>query len=323
MQRTIILFLAFISLLIQSINCVSQTKEPNYYWFNITVKTPDGSESSKIRITNIGSGISSGTFNDFLESHNSALKSGRIAVGPFVDRVSAENSQNLYRRRGQGMSNSDEESKLWFFFVKPVKQENSSAIKFESIPSRVTGGSDNIFSAIMSESLSFERLAIGPFSKYELAERSKYVFMKNGRLFGDKTTDSIRSVNLHLMAKKWKKYNVSLVPKKLNKELKKTICRFGTRFSRHYFAPEAVQVILVSATYQNPTDGNIHGTSLQGSNVLDNNRVISYDMATSYVELIYFNYVKGNKITGFVVDSFIYNDSELIQLPTKFIKVRK
>jgi hypothetical protein len=329
MNKLIIFFvLCAVSLQAQVTNNDSTQKKGIYYWFYINLdKSYDKTTGiNQIIIKNISNGIISGTFEEFVRDHVSALKSGRITIGPFSEDYYAQESQSIYRNGGRGNSssnqNNDEELSFSYFFVKPVYEDSSNQIIFEPIPSRVTSGTENEFIAMLSEGLSYDKLAIGPFDRYVLAEKSKYVFRKNTIQESTNEMDSAKNNNLKLMAKKWKNLKLEIIKKSDDKKSKQTIYRFNTRFPARYFAPYSVQVITITASYSNSFETSSSSFTLQGDEVIDNNYSISSVSGTYYINMLYFDDNSPAKITGFLFESFIYNDSDMILLDPVYIAIK-
>jgi hypothetical protein len=304
--------------------------EKIYYWFYIKIDKAIDKEtgSNRIIIKNIGSEIESGTFSEFLSSHQNGLKSGKIIIGPFGEKGQSQDAQSYYRNTGKYTGSSEEaasfgeDNNYTFFYMKPVGENLSQSIIFERIPSRVTSGNIEDFMFLLIEGLSFDKLAIGPFDNYELAERSKFAYVKNGETDSDNKNDSIRNQGLKIMAKKWKSLNLEIIKQSENKELNKTTYRFNTKFPRKYFATDAYQIITIKALYTEPVDISSNSFTLQGDGVVDNNPVVSFDMGTVYINILNFDKYKDNKIKGFSFESFIYNDYEIMELDPIFVAIK-
>jgi hypothetical protein len=331
MNKLIIIFALFaVSVQAQINNNDNTQKKGVYYWFYINLnKTYDKTTGiDQIFIKNISNEIVSGTFEEFVRDHESALKAGRITIGPFSEDYYAQESQSIYRNEGRGNSNSsdnknnEEEVLFSYFFVKPVYEDSSKQIIFEPIPSRVTTGTENEFIAMLGEGLSYDKLAIGPFDRYVLAEKSKYVFRKNTVQESENKMDSAKNINLKMMAKKWKNLKLEIVKKSDDKKSKQTIYRFNTKFPGKYFAPYSVQVITITASYSNSFETSSASFTLQGDEVIDNNYSISSESGTYYINMLYFDDNSPAKITGFLFESFIYNDSDMILLDPVYIAVK-
>ncbi|MFN8258158.1 MAG: hypothetical protein U0W24_20885 [Bacteroidales bacterium] len=326
MNKLALLVIFFSLTIISRSNAISPEKEEEtFYWYFIKIgKTDDGENSSKrIFIKRVESEIKTGTFDQFIKDHLSGLKTGKIALGPFSEQDQAINSQNLYKSIGKDLRSDNEfEETFNFYYIKPVSDDFEGEIKFERIPARVTNGTKEEFLGLLEEGFSFEKLAIGPFKNYDLAEKSKYVFRKNGELEQGAGNDPAKSQALHAMAKKWKSLNLDIVKQADDKKTSKYTFRFSTKFPRKYFAPDAFQSVTVKALYSEPNNSPGNSFTLQGDNVIDNNPVISFEVGTVYINVFYFDMVKDAKVRGFQFDSFIYNDQELIQLEPIFLSLK-
>ncbi len=305
-------------------NGVAQ-KNDNYNWFYITIQEQISTETNTklINITNVGDSIESGTFCDFVKKHYNNLKNGKITIGPFENYEDAQLSKKIYTNLDGYNTEVDEDKDFYMFFVKPFKTGDTSFIGFENIPARVTLCSKQLFSDIMMEGFNFDKLAIGPFPKYELAEKAKYTFLRSGRYYLSKQEDSLKAERLNAMLKKWEELKIRIVSKKNKSMGKENFYRFTTRFHKKYFQPNAIQVMLISPVYKNINESNVHGISLQGSEIKDNNRVIAFDENTKYSEMLHFNTPKNTEIQGFTARGFVYNQSSLVELPKKYVKLKR
>lgn len=331
MNRSVILIIFLLLTLQVQIPARSLKRiETTYYWFYIKIDKAFDKETgtNRIIIKNIGSEIESGTFSEFLSSHQNGLKSGKIVIGPFGEKGQSQNAQSYYRNSGKYNGSSEdatgfgEDDTYTFFYMKPVGDNLSQGIIFERIPSRVTTGNIEDFMSLLIEGLSFDKLAIGPFDNYELAERSKFAYVKNNETGSGSQIDSMMNPGLKIMAKKWKSLNLEIIKQSENKELNKTTFRFNTKFPRKYFATDAYQVITIRALFVEPVDNSSNSFTLQGDGVVDNNPVVSYEMGTVYINVLNFDKHKDNKIKAFSFESFIYNDSQIIELEPIFITIK-
>jgi hypothetical protein len=331
MNKIFIIFLLFTtSIYAQTSVNSKQDKAQTYYWFNIKLgKTSEsGTSSGQLRIRNVEDAIYSGTFDDFIQSNESGMRSGSVVVGPFSERHQAEGSQWIYRNAGKPINNksksdtSEFEPSFSYFFVKPISEDFNQTLNFERIPSRVTVGVVDEFSDMLGEGLNFEKLAIGPFDSYELAEKSKFIFRKNDQTSTETQVDTLSKKNLEAMAKKWKSLDFKITKQSEDKLTRTLIYRFSTTFPRFYFSPDAFQIITITASYSDSFNTSSSSFTLQGDNVLDNNYIISTSMSTIYINLLQFDDNKPAKINGFLFESFIYNDSEIIRLDPVYITVK-
>ncbi len=332
MNKLIWIFL-FCFLLIQfelPTNCYSQ-QENVYYWFTMQLGKMLDKETStnRIFVKNIEKEIISGTYEQFLKEHLLGLKSGKIAIGPFSGIAQAEKSQLLYKYAGSNIDvpakeliSTEDDSLYNFFFTKPFSEDFQQEINFERIPSRITNGTKDEFMELLNEGLHFERLAIGPFNSYETAEKSKFAYLKNTESGSDNSQDSLNNLDLKIMSKKWKSLNLEITKQSDNNEINKFAYRFSTKFPRKYFVSDAFQIITITSYYKDSFHNSSSSFTLQGENVSDNNPVISFEMGTVYINVLYFDMLKAAKINGFLIESFIYNNSEMIELDPIYITVK-
>jgi len=315
-----------IQLLAQS----QEKEEKTYYWFYIKIdKIVDKeTDTKKIVLKNIGNEIESGKFSHFISRHQDGLKAGKIIIGPFGDNGQCQNAQSYYRNTGkyngtaENTSGFGEDDTYSFFYIKPIGDKLTQSINLERIPSRVTSGNIEDFMYLLIEGFSFERFAIGPFDNYELAEKSKFAYRKNTEASSGSQPDSINSMSLKMMAKKWKSLNLEIIKQADNKDVNNSTFRFNTKFPRKYFVPNAFQVVTIKAFYAQPSNNSSNSFTLQGDAVDDNNPVISYDQGTVYINVLNFDRYKENKIKGFSFEGFIYNNEEIVQLEPVFIAIK-
>jgi len=295
-----------------------------YYWFYIKVSKP----SNRIIIKQVGNEIKSGLLNEFIEDHRQGLKYGKIFIGPFYQEYQVQQSQLLYKYAGKkgripamGLESEDEKTEYSFFYIKPFSEDFKKDIYLERIPSRVANGTQSDFRAVLDIGLDFEKLAVGPFFRHELAEKSKFAFGNNVEASPENKIDSLRSKRLKIMSRKWKSLKLKVVRHTKSEDSTEFAYRLNTKFPRRYFAPNAIQTITINANYSDFNNSQ-QSFTLQGDEVLDNNYVVSSRMSTVYIRIFYFGKYKGAKIKGFLFESFIYNDSEMIELEPIYIKVK-
>jgi hypothetical protein len=331
MNKIFIIFLLFTASLNAQTSVNSKPdKAQTYYWFSVRLsKTSEsGTGAGQLRIRTVEDAIYSGPFEDFVQSNESGMRSGAVVVGPFAERHQAESSQWIYRNAGKPINNnsksdsSELEPSFSYFFVKPISEDYNQNLNFERIPSRVTVGLIDEYSAMLGEGLNFEKFAIGPFDSYELAEKSKFIFRKNDQTSTETQVDTLSKKNLEAMAKKWKALDFKITKQSEDKKAKTLIYRFSTTFPRFYFSPDAFQIITITASYSDSFNTSSSSFTLQGDNVLDNNYVISTSMSTIYINLLQFDDNSPAKINGFLFESFIYNDSDIIRLDPVYISVK-
>jgi hypothetical protein len=332
MNKLIILFILVSATLRAQIPDINSAhKKEVFHWFYMDLKKVYDKETTmnQIIIRNVGSSIISGTFEEFMLDHRQGAKSGKIVIGPFSERYYVEQAQYLYNQiaRGAGFSaketdSEEEEPTYSFFYVQPFFDESSQEIRFELIPSRVTVGTEFEFMAILSEGLNFEKLAIGPFNNYQIAEISKYVFRKNNESGYEQPVDSSKIKSLQIMAAKWKTLKPEIVKKADDKIKRKATYRFHVKFPKLYFVPDVLQVITITASYSDSFETSSSSFTLQGEDVVDNNYVITSKTGTTYINILNFELHRVKKITGFFFESIIYNDTEMIILEPKYYEIK-
>jgi len=329
MSKLVVAFL-FFSVVIHAQESENNTNGSTiYYWFNISIGKSVSRETGvdQFYIRNIESSIRSGSFENFILAHKSGLHSGEIAIGPFAEESHASRAQLLYRYIGKTvpekeLGGDDATTEYTFFFIKPVAEDYTQELSFQKIPCRVTTGSLDDFMGMLDEGMGFEKIAIGPFYNYESAEKSKFVYLKNGTEPGDPEADSLKNKELRMMAKRWKDLDLSITKKSVDKESNRTIYRFSTKFSRRYFAPDAFQVISIKASYSNSSQSSSYSFTLQGDNAIDNNPSVSNAMGTTYINVLDFDMFPDTKIDGFLFESFIYNNEDLIELEPIYYEIK-
>ncbi|OQX99969.1 MAG: hypothetical protein B6I20_09410 [Bacteroidetes bacterium 4572_117] len=295
-----------------------------YYWFFVKIKKP----SNRILIKHIGREIKSGTLTDFIADHQQGLKSGKIFLGPFYQEYQVKQSQLLYKYVGKkgkvpGIDPELEGKKTEysFFYIKPFSENFQKDIYLEPIPSRVGSGTQSDFREMLDIGLDFDKLAVGPFLRHELAEKSKFAFGNNVGKSPKNKIDSLRSKRLKRMSKKWGSLKLVIVRQPNFEDSTKYAFRFSTKFPRKYFAPHAIQIISINANYNN-FNNSIQSFTLQGDAVIDNNYAVSYNMSRVYIKRFYFDKYRGAKIKGFLFESFIYNGFEMIELEPIYVPVK-
>ena len=307
----------------------SSQEAKTYYWFYVKVSKSHNKTTgiSRVLIKSVSSDIRSGTIEQFTDSHKKALKSNKILIGPFSQDYQAQQAQKLYRYAARGSSGlaktsekEQEEPVYSFFYVKPLSLPSGGTL--QRIPARVTTGTEAEYMAMLLEGLNFEKLAVGPFSKYESAELSKYACIKSSKMESDLETDSIKDVRLRMMAKKWKGLDRRITKKSESKEEKRVSFRFSIKIPSRYFAPDAVQVVTIKAGFSNANSSS-YSFTLQGDNVIDNNRVASYDMGTYYIEVLDYHIEDKEKVESFVFEGFIYDDCKIIELEPAYIEIKQ
>ncbi|MBN1251293.1 MAG: hypothetical protein JXR51_00480 [Bacteroidales bacterium] len=307
-------------------NPLLQKAAINYWFFIELEKIPNqNSGAVQIHIKNIYDNIISGTFDEFDKDHQRGMIRSKIIIGPFSEKHQAENSMSLYKNVSRGILQKGSEQKenditYSFFYVSPYSGDSIKGIYLEPIPSRVSTGSQEDFIASLDVGLNFEKLAIGPFPNYKSAEKAKFVYRKN--VFDASYVNNEKNESLKRMVRKWKSLKFEIVRKAQGHEADKFRYRFSTGFPQNYFEPDAVQVIIITANYNDKVHTSRTCFSLQGSDVLDNNYSISSERSTTYVNFLFFDKYNPARITGFLFESFIYNDAEMIDLEPVFIDLK-
>jgi len=324
MNKLIVVFLlCSVSLKAQLTDNNVPYKTTVFYWFSIkfTKTTDKNTGTDQIFLKYTDNNIETGSFDQFISSHQQGLKDGKVVIGPFSDPGVAQTSQTIYKKSGRiGNSGSgDNNANYSFFYVKPLEADSNMEVKFERIPSRITTGTINDFGAMFSEGLGFDKLAIGPFSEYESAEKSKFTFRKNDDIGIESKLDSTKSRNLKTMARKWKSIKLVMAKAIIDKNTDQVKVRFSTNFPARFFPVDAVQVIKVTATYDDAFETSNTCFSLQGEEVIDNNYAVSFVSNTVYINYLYFDKFGAGKIKGFFFESFIYNDNDIIELDPIYV----
>lgn len=307
---------------------VNKQSNKTYYWFYVKVSKYHNKKTgiSRISIKTISSDVRSGTIDQFASAHQKALKSNKIVIGPFLQDYQAKQAQILYRYAARGSkapsssSGKEQDEPIYsFFYVKPLFLPEGGTL--QHIPARVTTGTESDYMDMLLEGLNFEKLAIGPFSEYEAAEKSKYACLKSTKMESDLQTDSVKDIRLRMMAKKWKELDRRVTKKSESKEEKRVSYRFSIKIPSRYFAPDAVQVVTIKAGFSN-ANSSTYSFTLQGDNIIDNNRVASYDMGTYYIEVLDYHVEDKEKVESFVFEGFIYDDREMIELEPVLIEMK-
>ena len=323
----IVFFLCSISVQAKVVNSKSNNDQKTYYWFYVKVAKSHNKSTgiSRMSIKSIGTGIVSGSIGEYTSAHKKGLKSDKVIIGPFTQHNQAEQAQILYRIAAKGgnapksnLSEEEEEPIYTFYYIKPVFF--SGEMSLQPIPSRVSEGTEQEYMDMLKEGLNFEKLAVGPFIKYQAAEKSKYACLRSSNIETDHEADSIKDRNLRLMARKWKGLDRRITKMSRSKLEQRLSYRFSMKIPRLYFTPDAVQVVTIRASFD---DSNSFSQSftLQGDNVIDNNRVASYDMGTVYIIVLDYKVEGKEKIESFVFESFIYDDNQIIELDPVLVEV--
>ncbi|MFN8258157.1 MAG: hypothetical protein U0W24_20880 [Bacteroidales bacterium] len=317
-------------LLLLLVSCVFQTIYPNrnypdkkvYYWYFIRIGKAVDKETGmgKMYVKRIGSQVESGSYEDFIRSHKSSLKTGKILLGPFPDRQQAEKSIQSYQMasaipdKAEKMKQKFRSDSIFsFYFVRPVFGKWIKSVKFQRIPSRVATGTQLEFLDMMQEGLLYEKLAIGPFYDFDLAEKSKFIFRKNGELEDAGEKDTMGRKDIEAMSRKWKSVKIEMVKLSNKKKPGQFNYQVKIKFPKKYFASEAFQTISIKALYADTTLVSKTGFTLQGDYAMDNNSVISFEKGGTYTQNSSFINPKQSKLKGFIIESFIFNATQMIE----------
>ncbi|MEN8123368.1 MAG: hypothetical protein ABFS35_23725 [Bacteroidota bacterium] len=295
-----------------------------YYWFYIKMSK----SSNRIFVKQVGNYIESGSLDDFIEDHQQGLISGKIFLGPFYQEYQAQQSQLFYKYAGKkgripgmALGSDDEKTEYSFFYIKPFSEDFKKDIYLERIPSRVANGTQSDFREMLDIGFDFQQLAVGPFFRHELAEKSKFAFGNIVKSSPENAIDSLKSKRLKAMSKRWKSLKFKIVRHPDSEDSTKFAYRFSTKFPRRYFASDAIQTITINANYDDFNNSH-QSFTLQGDQVIDNNYVVSSQMSRVYIRIFNFDKYEGAKIRGFLLESFIYNDAEMIELESVYFKVK-
>jgi hypothetical protein len=305
--------------------------ESIYYWFYIKLGKITDKETgiSRMVLKRIGSQIESGTYDDFIKTHKLNLKLGKILLGPFPDKKQAQNAFMNYQFIATAMQDAENKTKTSksdtlysYYFTRPVIGKWIKSVKFQHIPSRVATGTEKEFMDLMKEGLYYEKLAIGPFFDFDLAEKSKFIFRKNGEMEEDNSSDTLSRTDITNMSGKWESVKIELVKLSAKKKTNEFNYQLKIKFPKKYFVSEAFQTFTVKARYSDTSLVSNTGITLQGDFVMDNNPVISFDKGGLYTQNLSFTNYKNTRLKGFLVESFIFNNTEMIDQKKVFIQVK-
>lgn len=325
-----ILFIFFII----PLNSFSNNPDPKdrvYYWFYVKlVEVYDKeTETAQLKIKKLGKEMLSGTYEEFIHSHKAGLKTGRIFIGPFNDlnlalkaKKEYETAKSQSEKIGQILSKNKKDTIYYFYLTRPVLGKWFNPLQFEHIPARISPGTTLDFQAMLTEGFTFRFLAVGPFSDYGMAEKSKFIFRKNGETQISEVPDSVSKSQIFSMDKKWKtvKIEISRLPSRKNKENQSF--RVKIKFPKQYFSENVFQTITFRARFSDPAIDQHTGITLQGELAPDNNPTIPYDQARTYTHMIEFPVFKKNKLEGIYIESFIFNTSDMVEQENRYHKIR-
>ncbi len=150
-----------------------------YFWFNVkvanTIDRETKIEGYSLRL------ISPTIYNGNLRKFQKALWEGtahgtKIPVGPFTSNEEAKQAMLIYKGHKDATIGSNVEGSFSWFLVDVTILERSHSYQFERMAARVAFGSAKEFGDVLRESLSFKKLAIGPFYDDMQAEKSKSLY---------------------------------------------------------------------------------------------------------------------------------------------------
>ena len=150
-----------------------------YFWFNVkishTIDRDTKMDAYTLRV--ISPTIYNGNPRKFQKTLWEGSAHGtKFAIGPFTTMDEAKAALHLYRTLKDSTANVTFDGQLSWFLVDVTILPRSHSYQFERIPARVAFGSAKEFKAALKESLSFKKLAIGPFYDDMQAERSKALY---------------------------------------------------------------------------------------------------------------------------------------------------
>ncbi|MCR5454768.1 MAG: hypothetical protein K6F33_07265 [Bacteroidales bacterium] len=168
-----------------SINAVAQKPDLRamssevYYWFTVKISnTLDRTTKMDAYALRV---ISPTIYNGNLRKFQKTLWEGsahgtKIAIGPFNTQDEAKSALQLYKTHKDTTANVTYDGQLSWFLINVTIMPRSHAYQFERMAARIAFGSAREFKAVLKESLSFKKLAIGPFYDDMQAERSKALY---------------------------------------------------------------------------------------------------------------------------------------------------
>ncbi|MBO7439708.1 MAG: hypothetical protein J6T60_01920 [Bacteroidales bacterium] len=150
-----------------------------FYWFNVKISNSIDRdtrlEAYTLRV--ISPTIYNGNSRKFQKSLWEGSAHGtKIAIGPFTTLDEAKEALQLYKTLKDSTAQSKFDGQLSWFLIDVTIMERSHAYQFERIPARVAFGSPKEFKAALKESLTFKKLAVGPFYDNVQAEISKSLY---------------------------------------------------------------------------------------------------------------------------------------------------
>ena len=150
-----------------------------FYWFNVKISNSIDRDTKldaySLRV--ISPTIYNGNCRKFQKSlWEGTVHGTKIAIGPFNSLDEAKEALQLYRTLKDTTAQTKFDGQLSWFLVDVTIMERSHSYQFERIPARVAFGSAKEFKAALKESLTFKKLAVGPFYDDMQAELSKSLY---------------------------------------------------------------------------------------------------------------------------------------------------
>lgn len=185
MKRVIHTLLTLLLLIVITINASAQRADLRamsgeiFYWFNVKISNSIDRdtklEAYALRV--ISPTIYNGNSRKFQKSlWEGTVHGTKIAIGPFTTLDEAKEALQLYRTLKDSTAQSKFDGPLSWFLIDITIMERSHSYQFERIPARVAFGTAKEFKAALKESLSFKKLAIGPFYDNVQAEIAKSLY---------------------------------------------------------------------------------------------------------------------------------------------------
>ncbi len=151
--------------------------EDPVFWFFVRVRVDTRKKVYTVIST---TRVTSGTVKRFKKNIWRGLAKKRVAIGPFIDGIEAEKARHLFkisRKKVKRIPAKPDEVHWFLITFKPLKR--ARAFRLERMPARVASGSPTEFVDALYEGITFQSLAIGPFSEYTTAEDSKNMYREN------------------------------------------------------------------------------------------------------------------------------------------------
>jgi len=171
---------------IQMLKSQSESIDTNQkvYWFHIKAYIkPDKVTKRSVYMIKLGEKEPKyGTIHDYEYDLWKQLQVGsNLLIGPFLDYQDAKSAMEPYRQQNkiQDINKTESQNEIlvtdeyyWYFLTfKITKRDHSYSL--QRIPAAVASGELMEFKEVLSEGLSWQKLAIGPFTSQVEAEESK------------------------------------------------------------------------------------------------------------------------------------------------------